>query len=312
MRRLLEYCGYRFMAFFVPLLPRAAAAWLGRALGRNYFRFSTRARTVAFENLRLAMPDLPDQKRVLRRVHEYQGVALLDALWCSRLARDDDSYLSLGEDGAMAEAIEILKSGRGAVMATAHFGSWEMFCACSASVGIPNTLVIARKVRNERIDRHMQAGRQRHGNRMVNRKKAMKACLRELRGGGFVVSVMDIAVLPKEGGLFSDFFGIPAITSSAIPYLALRTNAPLFFVVCRPVDGGKRYVLEGERIRVDRDADQKVEAARLTDELNRALERKVREHPDCWLWSYKRWKWRPAETGQEHFPAYSLWTHTLW
>ena len=116
-----------------------------------------------------------------------------------------------------------------------------------------------------------------------------------------------MAILPREGGLFVDFFETPALTSGALPLLALRRGAPLLFAVCRPLGGGRRYVIEADEIEVRRDAeDRDSEVLRLTRELNRALERKISQFPDAWIWDYKRWHWRPSEwTGA--YPTYSLW-----
>jgi KDO2-lipid IV(A) lauroyltransferase len=86
----------------------------------------------------------------------------------------------------------------------------------------------------------------------------------------------------------------------------VRRDAPLYFLVCRPIDGGRRYVLEGDEIPVRRDADPDAEATRLTRELSAALERAVREHPEAWMWGYKRWKWRPSEAPGA-YPSYSSW-----
>ena len=118
--------------------------------------------------------------------------------------------------------------------------------------------------------------------------------------------MIDIAVLPDEGGVFTDFLGTPACTSAALPMLAVRRGAPLYFLACRPIDGGRGYSLEGEEIPVNREADTDAEVARLTQELSALLGRAVRAHPEAWMWGYKRWKWRPSEAPGA-YPSYSFW-----
>ncbi len=31
----------------------------------------------------------------------------------------------------------------------------------------------------------------------------------------------------------------------------------------------------------------------------------IRERPDLWLWSYKHWRYQPAETGDVEYPFYA-------
>lgn len=312
MRRTLEYCLYRVLAFVVPLLPRGGMVWLGRRLGFLYFAFSARARRVGMENLRRALPGRGDHRRILLESLRMQGVALLDALWSARLTPGRAAAL-VEVDRRAWEAVEpVLRAGRGAVVATGHFGSWEMFNLAAGALGLPKATFIARPVRNDRIDAHLKRRRERTGNTLVYRSEALPACVAALRRGEVVCSVIDIAVLPREGGLFVDFLGTPALTSGVLPLLAVRRGAPLVFAVCRPLDRGRRYALEGELIPVRRDAaDRDAEVRRLTQELSDALARRIRAHPEAWMWAYKRWKWRPSEL-PGGYPDYSLWAHPLW
>jgi len=306
-RRLLEYAAYRAFAFAVPLLPRPVVVWLGRRLGAIYYLLSARNRRVGLENLRRVFPERRDHWRLLRRSLMLQAVALLDALWAGRLKPERAGRYVSADTGRVAAILSRIKEcGNGAVVATAHFGSWEMFNLAAGALRFPRAAFIARPVRNPWIDRHLRRQREKQGNRLVYRDRAVAGCLAALRRGEVVCSVIDVAVRPSEGGIMVDFLGTPASTSAVLPLLAVRRRVPLFFIVCRPVEGGRRYVLDGDEIEVRADADPDAEIARLTQELSRALERAVRAQPEAWMWGYKRWKWRPSEMPGA-FPAYSSW-----
>lgn len=305
MRRFLEYGAYRLLAAVVPLLPRAAVVWLGHRLGALYHLVSARDRRVGMENLRRVFPERDDHRRILRRSLKLQAVALLDALWAAPL-RPERAARFVDADLHHVDAVcaRIRGNARGAVVATAHFGSWEMLNLSSRAFGFPPATFIARPVRNPLIDRHLRRQREKGGNRLVYRAEALAGCVAALRRGEVACSVIDIAVLPDEGGIFTAFLGTPACTSAALPMLAARRSRLLYFLVCRPLDGGRRYMLEGEEIPVTGEGD--AEVARLTRALNAALERAVRAHPEAWMWGYKRWKWRPSEMPGA-FPSYSSW-----
>ncbi|MGQ0614029.1 MAG: lysophospholipid acyltransferase family protein [Planctomycetaceae bacterium] len=311
MRRFLEYLGYRVLARIVPLLPRRASVWLGRRLGGLYCILDPRGRRTAKSNLRLALPDRVDHASIYRESMRLQGVALLDALWSRRLTPARAArYVTIAPgDAALVGAL--LREGRGLVIATAHLGSWEMFNVAAGALGFPRTTFIAREVRNTLIDRHLRRARERTGNELVYREEAILKCASALRRGEIVSSVIDMAVVAAEGALFTDFFGTPATTSGALPALAVRLRAPLLFAVCRHLDKGRRYVIEGHPIPVREGGDREAETVRLTRALNEALEATVRAHPEAWIWGYKRWKYRPSEDPGA-YPDYALWLHPRW
>ena len=232
MRRLLEYAGYRALAFLAPLMPRRMAVWLGRRLGGLYFLVSARARRVGMENLRRIFPDRNDHRALLRESAREHGVALIDALWSARLDTDTVSEYFEFPQGHFDLFQECLARGRGVIIATAHFGSWEMLNLAAGMLGLPRATFIARPVRNARIDRHLRKMRERTGNRLVYRDAALPACVGALRRQEIVCSVIDMAIMPAEGGIFVDFCGTPALTSGALPLLAVRRKAPLIFAVC--------------------------------------------------------------------------------
>jgi lauroyl/myristoyl acyltransferase len=307
MRRLLEYGAYRALALLVPLLPRPALVWLGKRLGALYYLLSARDRRTGLENLRRVFPGRTDHRRLLRRSLKLQAVALLDALWAASLRPERAARFVDADMRLVAEVRErIASNGNGAVVATAHFGSWEMLNLSSRAFGFPPATFIARPVRNPLIDRHLRRQRERGGNRLVYRSEALGGCMAALRRGEVACSVIDISVLPEEGGIFVEFLGTPACTSAVLPLLAVRRSRLLYFLVCRPVDGGRRYRLEGEEIPIDPLADPDALVRRLTRELNAALERAVLAHPEAWMWGYKRWKWRPSEMPGA-YPSYSSW-----
>jgi len=305
-RRLIEYALYRLLAFLTPLLPRRVAVWLGRRLGGLYFFLSARARRVGLENLARVLPERNDHRAILLEAAREHGVALIDVLWSARLDTETIARYFEAPENHLKLLRDCLARGRGVVMATAHFGSWEMLNLAGGMLNLPRATFIARPVRNARIDRHMRKMRERTGNRLVYRDAALPACVGALRRNEIVCSVIDMAITPAEGGLFVDFCGTPALTSGALPLLAVRRRAPLLFAVCRPLDG------EGEEIEIrDTEEDRVAEVRRVTREMNRALERMVRKHPECWIWDYKRWKARPSELPGD-YPSYALWVHPHW
>ena len=305
LRHVLEYLAYRAIGWLIPLLPRGAAVWFGRRLGGLYLIVSKRSRDVARENLARALPDHPEPRRLLRESFRLQGVVAVDMLWSRRLDEKSVARYVEWEPAAWQTITEGLEEGRGLVTATGHYGSWEMLNLAGGAL-LPRSTVIARAFDNPWIDARIKRERERTGNRLVYRENALVKCLSALRKKEIVCSVIDMMVVPWQGAIYVDFFGMPALTSSALPLLAHRRKAPMGFITCRPIEKGRRYRVEIEKVDVDYDADQEVEVPRLTQAMSHALERVIRRHPEPWIWGYKRWKSRPSEI-PSGYPDYSLW-----
>jgi KDO2-lipid IV(A) lauroyltransferase len=129
----------------------------------------------------------------------------------------------------------------------------------------------------------------------------MRAALSTLREGGTLGALIDVNMLKPEG-VFVDFFGTPASTSFALAKLALRTGAaaiPLFI----PWDERrKRFVLQiSPPLTIDQTGNEEEDTRRLTATWTKAIENKIREYPDQWLWIHKRWRTRP--NGEPDFYA---------
>jgi KDO2-lipid IV(A) lauroyltransferase len=299
----IEYAVYLLLAWLVPLMPRRAMVWFGRRLGGLYYIFDRRGRSVGLENLARVFPERDDRERILRESLRLQGVALLDILWARRLTKGNvHEYLDLRH----SEFADRIMAGDGAVCATAHYGSWEMLLSGGGLQGLPRTTFIAREIRNPLIDRRMTRLREQTGNKLVYREGAIIGCMSALKKGETVCAVIDMTIRPEQGAVYADFFGTPALTTTAMAMLAVRRKKPLYFVATRPVDKGYRYEFVWEEIEVDPGAGRDEETLRLTAELNRALERLIRRYPEPWIWTYKRWKARPTEIPGD-YPSYALW-----
>lgn len=123
----------------------------------------------------------------------------------------------------------------------------------------------------------------------------VRALLQTLQEGNLV------GILPdqdpgRDRGVFAPFFGIEANTMTLLSRLAQKTGAPVFLVFAQRLPKGTGYRL------VCRPCPSLIATGTLEESvnaLNGAVEGVVREIPEQYLWSYKRFKTRPGK-GQ-HF-----------
>jgi KDO2-lipid IV(A) lauroyltransferase len=72
--------------------------------------------------------------------------------------------------------------------------------------------------------------------------------------------------------------------------MAIRADSTIVFAFCIP--DGLRYRIEFEEsVRAGDFASDEKGVERLTERMNDAISRRIRERPELWLWMHDRWKW---------------------
>jgi KDO2-lipid IV(A) lauroyltransferase len=97
-----------------------------------------------------------------------------------------------------------------------------------------------------------------------------------------------------EEGVFVDFFGIPACSTSGLARIALRTGVPVVPVYALWDETAGKYCLHIDpQMELIRTGDVDVDVRANTARFIQIVENIARAHPDQWLWVHKRWKTRP-------------------
>lgn len=262
---------------------------LGAAAGRLALLLGVRRRVV-LDNLARAFPERSEAERraLARAVYLGFGRNLGELLAARRLS--DEALGRLVSFDGWERYERVAARGRGAVVAIAHFGNWELLARACARRGV-RLSVITRRLRG-RWNAWLLRARTEAGTRSLPDRDATHEALALLRRGEVLAVAVDQNMLPKRG-IFVDFFGAPACTTPAAAVYALRAGAPLLaaFPVRQP-DGSHVVRVVGP---FEPPAGLRGPAAvrALTQAVTAAVEGMVRAHPEQWYWLHRRWKTRP-------------------
>jgi Kdo2-lipid IVA lauroyltransferase/acyltransferase len=269
-------------------LPRRALGWLAASLASLAYVLGVRRR-VALENLREAFPDKSEaeRRRIARGAYRNMALVALESLVAAHLKdRDVEEGLRISNFDALEAAC---RSGSGVLVATAHFGNWEVLGSVMCRRGFAMSTVV--KPLSGAFNARIIEARQRNGMTLIPARGALKGTLRAVRGGGIVVMLLD-QVLPAEHGVFVPFFGRLASTNPALSVAALRTGAPVFVVMGEREQDRLHMSCEGP-FPVPRTGDSSADVTAHTAMITAVLERHIRAHPEQWLWMHRRWKVQP-------------------
>ena len=184
------------------------------------------------------------------------------------------------------------RRGKGLLFLTGHIGAWELAPFAHARYGHPLRF-LARAVDNPRVDALINCYRSLPGNAPIEKNRAAREILRALDCGGAVGILADQNTLPGEG-VFVDFFGVPACTTSGVARMALHTGAAVVPGYVIWDNAVRKYVLRFEpEIELARSGDIERDVLENTACFTRVLENIIRRYPEQWVWVHKRWKTRP-------------------
>ena len=271
---------------------------MGRMLGWLLWTLHVRRRVI-MDNLRLAFPEWTEAQRrdVGRRTFVNIGQMALEFLLVTRMDREELDRLFVYDPGMREVMLAALESGRPMVVCTAHFGNFENLAAVHNMQGYKIAMVV-RRMGAGWFGRFWNRGRSRAGLEVleVTRGETLKAAQRAMREGKVLGYVID-QNMPGHRAIFPTFFGVPAATAPTPAYLAMRSNAIVFFMLDVPLEDGRHQIVMEGPLSPPRTGDREADVLAFIQDLNDRLERWVRLYPDRWYWLHRRWKTRPPEGG---------------
>jgi KDO2-lipid IV(A) lauroyltransferase len=285
----------RAAMLFFRIVPRAVALPVVDLLAGIVYCADPYHRRIADINLRIAFPGLgpADRRRIARRSFQNTGRNLLEISRMPLLRRETIPLLvEYDPDNGLGNYLAAHSRKKGVLYLTGHFSAWELLPAAHAVYGYPLSFV-TRPLDNRALEAYLLQMRMLPGNQVISKKNAARLILQALRSGGDVGILMDQNTSHQEG-VFADFFGLPAATSTSIARFALRTDAAVVPVFLTPMQKGRYRMKFLPYLELIRTGDDEHDIEVNTRHFNRALESIIREHPDSWLWGHKRWKNQPA------------------
>ena len=292
MREDLEYFAARIGLKLLGILPRRVARWVGATFVRIAYAFRKPLRQAAVFNLQLAFPDWSreQRKQTIHGMNRQIGWMIGEFSQFPKYTRERIEEIVV-IDGA-ENFDEAQRRGRGVLFLTGHMSAWELAPFAHARYGHPLHFLV-RPVANRKVDALINGYRCLSGNRPIDKNRSARAILKVLSEGGTVGILSDHNTSLDEG-VFVNFFGIPASTTSGLARVALRTGAAVVPGFLCWDESLQKYRLGFEpAVDLARTGDDEADVRENTQRFMQVIERYVRRHPEQWLWVHKRWKTRP-------------------
>lgn len=292
----LEYLMLRAVAGAVRLVPLDAAthlsAWCWRRLAPL---INPKRHNRALDNLRIAFPEKSEEERkaIALKHWENLGRVMAETMRIDQLIADP-SRLTIKNP----EVFSRYSSKLGPIVgASLHMGNWEL-AIWPLTVAGADPACVYRTVNNPYVDRYVRYqrrdlypgglfGRGKVEGDHGESQKTARLIMDYVRRGGRLGVVCD---LYDRTGLPVPFFGKDARTVTIPAMIARRTGARIWMSRCMRVGNDSRFEIELKELRVPRTANHSDDVKWATAAMTRQFEEWVREMPEQWMWSNRRWK----------------------
>ncbi len=283
----LEYILTRSLMTPAQMLGPKSSALLARLLGRLSYHLLASRREIAKQNLRSTIAaDWPDEKvdAVVRGVFNTIAQTLFEVARFPRIGPSGTARLVAPRDMTIFEQ---LGRGGGAVWVSAHFGNWELLGCWANSQGYPTDFLIGRQ-HNQLVDNLLNDMRRSMGVGIIPIDDAPRGVLKSLRAGKFVAIAADQHA--PAGSLVMDFLGRKASIARGPAMFAIKANCPLVPVMLRRERYDRHVVMVGDPIYPPKSGDRDADVRTVTRAWCDFLETAIRQYPDQWAWTHRRWK----------------------
>ena len=271
----------------IALLPLSFLQLIASFVSLILSSFNSSMKRVTSINLKIAYPELSaeDHADLVKKSIRSQCLTYVEFIKCWGMS--PEYSLSLLKDVQGEHFFtHALANQKGVIVVVPHLGSWELLNAWLNVYAAPVIMYKPNKVKG--ANRYVLEAREKFNATLVpTDETGIRAIFKHLKQGGLTVILPDHVPKPS-GGIFSNFYGQHALSSTLVSKLASKTqcnviglscirdthNSQHFSVICHPLS---------EDI-LSKDLQLSV------DTLNAEIQKMIDIAPEQYIWSYKRFR----------------------
>lgn len=279
----IEYAGYQVMRFILRALPFRVAStlssYLWRLLAPRFYRHPR-----AIKHLRLAYPEKSEAQCEVIALEMWRnlGRTMAEAFVIDRFAARRDVF-----EFVIPPEIEAdLRAKKPLIITMPHLGNWELVAVIVKFFG-HEFAAIYQRVLNPFVDRAVVRTRAPFypAGLFPKGHDSVRNIMRLLRQGKAIGIVSD---LREARGLKIPFFNREAKTSPFPAMLSLLYDAPIVAARCVRI-APDRFLIEMKYVTAPNGETRDETIYNRTAAIHAVFEDWIRQYPEQWMWSHRRW-----------------------
>lgn len=280
-----------YFLYLVSLLPFAILYLLADFIYVLLYHVTGYRRETIRKNLLNSFPE--------KSIEEYRVIEKKYYAYLADLIVESIKTISIGEKELQKHFQilnpELLESyfnkGKSVLGVLGHYGNWEMAALIMGFVTDKKRLVIYKPLNNPVFDAFFKHTRSRFGTTLIPMKSTMRMLAAYRNEPKITVFVSDQTPVRHETQYFTQFLNQPTAVFLGIEKMAKITKDPVVFCDIKVIKRG-HYTCTFVPLVLN---PQETATHEITDNHVRYLEEVIRREPQYWLWSHKRWKFKPED-----------------
>jgi KDO2-lipid IV(A) lauroyltransferase len=183
----------------------------------------------------------------------------------------------------------------GVIGMSAHFNNWEWTSGC-AEWSPHHPVVVYKPLHNKHFDRFMRKCRERHGVELISMRETLRHVVKNQQEGRLVLYglISDQSPVWEEVQYWTPLLNQLTPMFTGAEKIAVKTGLPVIYYSMRKIERS-RYIIDLIPLSEDHEGLSENE---ITEGFVRTLEKKIRENPEFWLWTHRRWKLTPRKLAE--------------
>lgn len=244
-------------------------------------------RKVTRQNLLNSFPEKSYQEIISIEKKFYHNFADLFIEICKTISMKEEKFNERCTFKNPEVVTNLYKQGKSVFAAASHSGNWEWYGQQLSLVSDHRNLCVYKRLQNPFFDEYAKNLRERFGKlKMVEMNGILRTLIRANDKPNMVFFVADQSPRGKEFDYWTTFLNQETAFFKGLGKIACQLDYAVVYIECIRTKRGYYdiYFKEIAMDSKDKTADDIIES------YVRALENHIKEHPENWLWSHRRWK----------------------
>jgi len=274
-----KYYIYKLGSFLSNHLPLHLSYKLAIFISDVQYFLSFRDRRAVKSNLRVILSPDVNLSKAARAVFRNFGKYINEFFWMAKHLNKEyiDQHVKLKN---YHHVENVLKSGKGGVLITAHLGNWEMGAVIVSKLGHSVT-VVALPHKERDVNTFFNKQRESRGMTIVPTSTAIRQCLETLRENKFTALAADRDF--SLNGEVMDFLGRKAFIPKGPAAFSIKTGAPIVPVFLIRQESNNFVLHFEEPIWPGENGNEHNAQLNLMYKYVRIMEDKIRQNPEQWM-----------------------------
>lgn len=246
-------------------------------------------KNIVRQNLKLVFPEKSDKERnfIMKKFYHHLTDMIFESIKSMTISEKEMKKRFTFTN--VEEILKLEKQNKSIVLMCGHYASWEWIFILQKHINHKG-YAIYKRLANKYFDRLVKRIRARYDSYLITTKETIPTLTKIKETGELTINgfASDQSPKPQKAYHWNDFMGIKVPIHTGAEMLAKKLDMAVVFFGVKKIKRGY-YETTFKTLCVN---PNEYENYQITDTFIKLVEEQIREAPEYYLWTHKRWKHR--------------------